>query len=371
MGGRQTHGVAIVGSYPPNYGGISTHVQRLHVALAPLGSVTVFDVHAGPDQADGPGLVRVAGPPLQTAWRVRRALARRDDRLHHFHVSAMAHFLWASPLILGRRGRTGEATRVLTIHGGAFGANVRALPLWGRWLFRWMLRRLDHFVCVSAEQRDVLLEWGVHPTAVSVIPAYLPPAHPDREHGLAPLAAARQAGRPVIVCVAQLLEHYGVVELLEALHGLRGPPRPLLVLVTYLDRSRAYAERCRTWLDGSDAIVVQDVPSSQVAAILADADVFVRPTWWDGDAVSLREAAFFGLRIVATDVAKRPVGAELCAAKSASSLREALRGVLEDPTRGRVDFDHGASLRALRAVYRRCGLAFGSEDDDLAEKRMG
>lgn len=349
--------ISIVGSYPPHYGGISMHVQRLHTLLGGSNDCRVVDMYATGGEQDA-GVDRVYGNKLARVWRCRQLLAQRDSDIEHFHVSAMRKFLWSTPALLSGRGRS---RKVLTIHGGAFPDVVASLSGWERRLFGWMLKQFDHFVCVSEKQRRVLDEWRVAADKISVINAYLPPVASPRSGLFAEIEAAKAAGARILLCSAMYMEHYGITELYQAMTELErelGEAAPRLVLVTYADLDEAYRERCREAQKAIAPVWEFDrLNPAQLAELFALGDVFVRATWWDGDAVSVRESAFFGNRIVATDVTTRPEGAILCEDKNPASLAAALKRAMDDEAAGVVDFDHQQSLRAIVAVYRGLGAS--------------
>ncbi|MGB0865356.1 MAG: glycosyltransferase family 4 protein [Granulosicoccaceae bacterium] len=349
--------ISIIGSYPPHYGGISMHVQRLHALLGESNDCRVVDMYAAGGEQDD-GVDRVYGNKLLRVFRCRQLLARRQSDIEHFHVSAMRKFLWGTPALLtGRK----HSRKVLTIHGGAFPDVVASLSAWEKRLFGWMLNRFDHFVCVSEKQRLVLDEWRVPAEKISVVNAYLPPVASPPSGLFAEIEEARAQGSRILLCSAMYMEHYGITELYQAMEKLEqdlGNSAPRLVLVTYADLDESYREKCRELQSNIAPTWEFDrLNPEQVAELMALSDVFVRATYWDGDAVSVRESAFFGNRIVATDVTTRPEGSILCKDKDPESLYLALKQAMEDEQAGTVSFDHQLSLRALVQVYKDLGAA--------------
>ena len=63
--------------------------------------------------------------------------------------------------------------------------------------------------------------------------------------------------------------------------------------------------------------------------ILARSHIFVRPTNTDGDAVSVREALFFGLRTICSDVTYRPEGVILFKNRDIEDLKEKVIDALD------------------------------------------
>jgi glycosyltransferase involved in cell wall biosynthesis len=62
---------------------------------------------------------------------------------------------------------------------------------------------------------------------------------------------------------------------------------------------------------------------------MSRSSVFVRPTFRDGDSISVREALALGLHVVASDVGVRPSGTIVFAAGNVDELVEALIKVFQ------------------------------------------
>lgn len=335
-------------------------MQRLHKLLAPNSECHVYDLYASGGEPDEAGVHRVYGKSMQRILRCGQLLRKNPSDIEHIHVSAMRKFLWGTPVLLGGR-RSGK--RILTIHGGAFPDVIANLAAWERFIFRWMLKQFDHFVCVSAKQKQVLLDWKLTEDRISIVNAYLPPVRDVDTSPFQGVLDAKASGHPVLICTAPYLEHYGVVELLTALKALpkSDSKPPCLVFVTYLDVDEAYKAKCKELMEGLKIFEYKEIDPSQLSALMSISDVFVRPTWWDGDAVSVREASYFGNRILATDVTTRPTGSHLCESKNPESLGKALAEVLQDPKLGKVDFDHFDSMRKLIAIYNQLGADISTD----------
>jgi hypothetical protein len=69
-------------------------------------------------------------------------------------------------------------------------------------------------------------------------------------------------------------------------------------------------------------------------AMLRQIHVFVRPTATDGDSLALKEAAWFGRKLIATDVVPRPKGTLLFRYGDAEGLARQIRTALVEPSAG-------------------------------------
>src|SRR4030042_3111377 len=98
--------VALVGVYPPPYGGVSVHIQRL-LAGCPGNDIscTVFDVSRSVKKV--PGVVNIS-----RFWNWPRFLFSRQD-IVHVHTSAVN---WVIPVIFFYLARIKGAAFVLSYH---------------------------------------------------------------------------------------------------------------------------------------------------------------------------------------------------------------------------------------------------------------
>lgn len=88
---------------------------------------------------------------------------------------------------------------------------------------------------------------------------------------------------------------------------------------------------------------------------LARSSALLRPTNTDGDAVSVREALWLGVPVIASDVVVRPAGTVLFRNRDAESLWEATRCVCSDLPAARARLVGAArcdGFDALLEVYR-------------------
>ena len=71
--------------------------------------------------------------------------------------------------------------------------------------------------------------------------------------------------------------------------------------------------------------------------VLAEADVFVRPTNTDGDANSVREAIYLGIPTVASNVVERPPGTILFRCRDSDDLVAKVEQALESTSPAKID----------------------------------
>src|SRR5262249_45769526 len=114
---------------------------------------------------------------------------------------------------------------------------------------------------------------------------------------------------------------YGVPLVVEAASHLR--PRYPGVGLLLIGRAAIDARD----LDGN-LMVTGELPHDVTLGVMKKVDVFVRPTYFDGDASSVREALALGVAVVASDTDFRPDGVISFRRGDAADLTEKIAHVL-------------------------------------------
>jgi glycosyltransferase involved in cell wall biosynthesis len=281
--------VVIVGALPPPSGGVATHCQELARALELRGlRVRLVDPRGrGPDGRDGRARLLLA-----------LARARFGGDLVHVHTNGHNARSWmlAGLCALGPRG-----VRLLTLHSGLAPPFVRA----HRDVVRWVCNRFARVVAVNGEIAGALVDAGVRPERVVVCPAFSPASLGLR---LPPpgLGQIRRAHPMLVACALAPGPEYGAQVLLDAFQLVRA--RYDAGLIVYGPGTRAPALAAAVRARGlSDAVYhFGELERAQALAVLWAADLFVRPTLADGDALSVREALALGRPVIASNVGTRP-----------------------------------------------------------------
>ena len=319
--------VLLVGPYPPPYGGISAHVERLarSIQAAGLRAGVLNHFEGSPEDP------LVVGELARNPWRYWRTLRHARARVVHYHHSRFSTLL-ATALAL----RRGGAPAVATIHGRELDRFLHTrIPGVAR-VTRAALGRFAVLIAVSVEIECSL---GAVARPVKVIPAYLP-AHDEQER-LSPQADAfLHRGSNLVVSAYRLTTDqqgrsiYGLDTALAAFAAL-APVRPELQLVVFVATPPA-SHRERKFLRSLIDAVPEERVRSRIGVFygepltpaFANTAVYLRPTLTDGDAVSVREAIAAGVPVVASDVVRRPLGV-VTVGPDVSAWRAAILDALE------------------------------------------
>ena len=335
--------ILLVGALPLPLGGVTVHIARLAAMLSRRGYIVRLLDESPIFKPDVPNIRRLNPfAYLRLLWT--------SDALHIHSSNAfvkLGHVL---------AGRLLGCRVVTTIHSSHSGFSVVV----DRVLYRLACRLSHGAILVSPGVRDALQARG------DVIPAFLPPAAAEEivPAGIADwIAARRQEGRRIVVSNASDLrtmhgvDLYGLDMLLDAF--ARPDVQRDHALVFVVSSVRFGAER----FDAAVAQIEQRGLASVIHLVRLDApfagivratDVVVRATNTDGDAVTVREALWYGKRVLASDCVARPEGCELFRSRDVDDLARAL--LAPAPVDGLRDarLDTAATIEG---VYRRAGIA--------------
>lgn len=297
--------LALVGCFPPPWGGVAVHVAALARALESRGAdVSVLDTGEGGHRRPG---IRPARGPARLAAALAAAAAER--RLVHAHTSGANAKGWLVALAAGRARLPRAPRGLLTIHSGLAPAWLSASAR-HRALAAAASAGFGRVVAVSDEIAGALARAGVPARALLVLAPFSPSSLPPRAR-LPALEAFRAAHRPLFAAALAPGRTYGADVLLPAFEGVRAVlPRAGLVLVGPGTEPLAR----------EGVLALGAVEHAAALAAIEAADVFVRPTRADGDALSVREALALGRPVVASAVGHRPAGCLLVPPGDAAAL---------------------------------------------------
>lgn len=383
----------------PAVGGIATHVRGLVSAcraaghqvrvLAPVATLAVVAADhgdsPGPGRDGGCGCERgadgrdVRGPgrggaalpvpignrphPVHDARAMTaiRSVARswRADIIHAHGIKAGA----LAGLALSTVPRGNRPALIVTLHNAPPAGRFAGLAF--AVLERACARRADLILCASADLVDRMRALGARAAEPVPVAAAMSAAPAPAEVSRA--RADFDAGpRPVVLAVARLAPQKGLDVLIDAATRWRDRrPQPRTVIAG--DGPLAGELRRQAAAAGADVLLLGW--RTDVAALLAAADIVVVPSRWEARSLVLQEAMRAGCTVVATRAGGTP---ELTGADAAvlippgdpAALADAVIAVLDDPSlaarlrlaararSGAFPSEHDAAQQTL-ALYRR------------------
>jgi glycosyltransferase involved in cell wall biosynthesis len=321
--------VVLAGFYPPPFAGEPIHVKQLAAFLRERGlRVEVLNLNR-----HAPRSHEYVGAP--TPWALMRLLVTLPDRASILHLHTNGHN-WKSWLMIATAAVTTRlkgARAILTIHSGLFPGYVSTLGRFRRAVARRILRPFARVIAVNRDIGQAMERLGIARQDLAIIPAFL--GVPQSAALSAEDRAAIDGFRPLLVAVGggDRDPELGLPTVVEALPELiRLFPSLGTVFVGWQVGAKTQPLIESRGL-GTQAVCLGEVSHERCLSLLREADVVVRSTFADGDAITVREALDLGVPVVASDTAFRPAGVVLFRKGDAPDLLAKLTQVLTAPAR--------------------------------------
>jgi glycosyltransferase involved in cell wall biosynthesis len=348
----QTLRLLLAGPFPEPVGGVSIHIRRLRTWLQ-VQDIAVDLIDEARHRKKGIYNLRSLRflSYLRHVWRCN--VAHIHSSVHLFRI---VHIL---------------ACRLLGLHV------IVTIHSWRRggcaaWTSKLFLRLAHRIIAVSKEIQDDLRLRNCQ-----VVPAFLPPvdSRQDLPGEITGFVARSRARGCHLVCANayKLQEHLGqdlygldlCVELVDLLTRRSEVKVALIFVVSceatgnklYLEAQRQIRKR-----NLESRFCLCDKPLDFVA-LLKRCDLVLRPTNTDGDAVTIREALYCGVPVIASDVVQRPPGTILFKNRDVHDLMVRTLGVLEKETRcvgASVPADDDAYFMKYLDLYRDVLMSHGA-----------
>lgn len=306
-----------IGPYPPPHGGVQTHVVAIRRYLrgreVPCAVINITR-HRKPDADE------VYYP--KSGFEVVRLLLRlRYDIIHlHFGGSLTSRLLalgFMCTMIPRRR-------VVLTFHSGGYPVSDEGCGAHRRTLRGFVFRRFDRVVGVNQQLVDLIKRLGVSADTIRLIQPHALSVEPA--DSLSPqLQRFFESHTPLLTTVGLLEPEYDLALQIDALGPVRERfTKAGLVIIgsgsleddlRKLIKGKPYAEHI---------LLAGDVPHRETLRVIADGDLFLRTTLYDGDSISVREALHIGVPVIASDNQMRPSGVDLIPPSDIHALRGAI-----------------------------------------------
>jgi len=314
--------ISQVGSYPPPYGGQSVHIRNLKDFLVSKGHECIVLNTGQSKAAQEERIVNVAdGVDL-----LRKLWANRTD-LIHVHLGGIGSFnklylCFAVSKICRRQ------TVVVTLHSGGFVEDVERLRPVRKRLLLHILRRVDLVIAVNEAIRDFLVREGVDKEKVSLIPAYSLSVDLTDVKVPESVETFLSEHDPVLSCMGFFEPQYGFDLAIQAVKSLKKTyPGTGLVIMASGERNGSLPPVAED-LDAEYVLVLKDMEKTACLKVLSRSSAFLRPTDYDGDAISVREAVAIGTPVVASSVGTRPEGTVLFKRGDGDELLSLLEKIL-------------------------------------------
>lgn len=292
--------VELIGPFPPNVGGVSTHLSRALPLLQKQGfNVSVISVNA---------LGAKSEPNVRyiPAYLLPIALLFKRKSCLHFHVDSLNHLILA--MLLSIRHKT-----YLTVHNNRYPTTLLDDTFKDK--IKWKcLSSFKRIICVNSVTHEFLKNRlsNVYP---KVVPAFLPPIEIN-EASIIDIKAWGDKFEHLLSGYAYRLSFYlgqdlyGIDMMIELIERLIIQKINVgLVLLLNLEQNdylTSLKEKIKA-LKLEENIQLIDINKGvDAVALWQHSDLYLRPTNTDGNSISVLEALHVGTPVVASDCVERP-----------------------------------------------------------------
>jgi len=347
--------VLLIGPFPPPHGGVATTVVDLRDALARTAeAVQVLDI------GDSRSLRREKCIPVYGMLDFLAKLLMFVSCGYIIHLETNGHNVksWLSAFVCSVAGLFNRRRTVIAFGSGDLPSYLGRLSGWRALMVKTAVVAAGAIICRNAEMEGAIRRvW--RGARIYIVPGFmgidlenLPPLPPHIQHFYATHA-------PVIGIAATLAPEYGLE---DALWALKEVQRTLSeVGLICIGVGKEAEELVRRYGIAQDHILLLGSLDRPVAlSVMERLNVFVRPTAFDGDSVSVREALALGVPVIATNTGNRPKKVILFEKGDKASFAAKILAVLQSPKHEEnLQASSGAreNLEQMMMVYRQVEVA--------------
>ena len=296
--------VLLVGPYPPPYGGIAmtVFVLRHYLISQDLGKVVVLNIGERRNEKSDESLSTKG--PLDYLRKVIK-FARQG---YIIHLETNGHNLksWLSAFICMLAGYLNGRQTIIAFGSGNLPLYLRRVSGWKKLVVRAVVKGAGIIVVRNKDMVQALEGFGDKPR-IEVVPGFM--GLHGRQVGPLPQAVGEfcSTHEPVLGATVNLSPEYGVPLALQAVQQmLKRYPKLGMILIGI--GPEAEKHRSELALVREHVLLAGQLTPDVTLSVMKRFSVFLRPTYFEGDSLSVREALALGVPVVASDTGSRPDG---------------------------------------------------------------
>jgi glycogen(starch) synthase len=319
--------VLLLGPYPPPHGGVQTNLVAIHRLLLrrQIPSTVINLTRYRQGDTDHVYYPKTA---LQVVW----LLLRHRADIIHLHIGGnLTNRLLGLGLVCcllpGRKA-------VLTFHSGGYPSSPAGKKKHPRTFCGFVLRRFDRLIGVNREILEFFHRVGVSRDDTRLIPPHAFPYRDESLNGPLPTRLSTFYGThsPVLIAVSGLEPQYDLPLQIEVLGCVRkNASKAGLVILGSGHQEEELRRQIQAKPYAGDILLYGDLPHTATLQAIARSDLMLRTTFYDGDAISVREALYLSTPVIATDNGMRPPGVRLIPSANLTALHRAIEETLAAP----------------------------------------
>jgi len=345
--------VALFGSYPPPYGGVSIHVQRLTKLLVENNfRFTVYDI------AQFWGKNEKFDDVQAKTWPKIINFTKGIVHIHNSGLNIIKIFLLSNLL------KFNGNKIVITYH--SLRDDIENTNWFKKKILKFGLTHISHFIVVNSSIEKKLINLGINSKKITVIPGFLPPTIMKKDIEDIPFEIWDFINNhhPIISSNGFRIEFYnnqdlyGIDMCIDLCTNLKKKnPQIGFVFCLPVIGDNKYFNKMKNKIinNGIDNNFIFVTQPYQFYPILMASDLFVRPTNTDGDAISIRESLFFKIPSVVSDVIPRPKGTNLFRNRDINEFTLKVEDILENYEKYKKkldDLEIENNFSAIKNIYK-------------------
>lgn len=320
--------VLLIGPYPPPFGGLAVQLCQWQRYLASSNEYQCEVLNIG----EGRTTPLEGCRPVTSEWHFVQQVTRYSRQGYLLHLLTNGHNRksWLSCLVCAAAGLLNGRRTVLVLGSGNTANYLSRTGFADGTMARLAIKLAGHMICRNESARRVLMEMGAQDSRISIMPGFLGVGDASDQTVPSHVRQFMNDHAPVLGATASSDPEYGIPLMIDALASLRDHhPKAGLVL---MGPHRGQVEQQYGPLPDY-ILVTGGLPHDAVMATMQHLHIFLRPTSFDGDSISVREALSMGIPVVASNVGFRPEGVVLFPSGELSGFVESILRLLSHPLR--------------------------------------
>lgn len=308
--------IGIMGYFPPPIGGISMHVKRLGELLQ-LHNIDYKIYSIGDKDYDSEKVERYTN---RRKWATKYMFSPKEDIIH-CHIMG-----WSEKAFYLLLGKLSRKKVIYTFH--SYRDTSDTLSPFYKMCFKFVRKFGDGFIAVGKSDYGVFKKEGFDLKKVHYIPGFIAPKEevveiPAYINEFLDQGDFTICGNASNNNFYNNEDLYGIDLCIDLVKSLKEQGKIVrfvffLPYITQQDYYETLLAKIKEY-DIEEAFkFVND--SIDFYHIIKKCDVFLRPTNTDGDAISIREALYYGTPVIASDVVSRPSECLLFESRSSEDL---------------------------------------------------
>ena len=316
--------IALIGIYPPPFGGVSIHIKILSEELSNRNMIKVL-ITGGKGSDDDPSYlkrisdIRILNKNIFWHYKIpfiTRLYSKNIKVIHSHEGLCSVPFLFFHRFFF-------KKNIIHTIHNQWVKERYNQLNFFSKVITKIFLRDKNTFwICVNENAYNQMLELGVKKEAISIIPAYIPNSKNTitSKSDLKIIQTIKEFKKD-----STLIGVYGFRFYFDAnnrdIYGFNFSIdvfkkllliKPFIKLIILIPSASPidYKEKLKLRIHNEGlstyVLTIFDNPIINMNLFWTQLDIYFRPTTDDGDSLAIREAIANGVSTVASDVCNRP-----------------------------------------------------------------